>query len=222
MPSSIREEEEAPALSRWQDAIRTVCALRPGRDPGPGISLRPSRDDELLANPIVRKFAPLLNPVLEPLKIGDNVHTRGLSNHIREENQLVVMLTVLRIKLRDMRGVVSFEDTQWMDSSSWALLSNLLPMLQARVLVVCSTRMSMLDSATPTDRASKGLSSCRALEALYERARRNGAALHLAGLTEEELLRMIADRLGVRPADVPPRFATLITERSAGIPLHVI
>ena len=44
------------------------------------------------------------------------------------------MRRVLEIKLRDVHGVLAFEDSQWMDTASWRLIREVLPTLRRRLL----------------------------------------------------------------------------------------
>ena len=81
-------------------------------------------------------LAPLLNPVLEPLYIEENAHTRSMSGRIREVNQIKVMLRVLEIKLRGVRGVLAFEDAQWMDHAAWKLLLEAMPLFRGHIFTL--------------------------------------------------------------------------------------
>lgn len=142
--ADVVPDARRPRVSRWVDACLSVLALSPR---GIGVSLRPNLDRQLLADPVVRQLAPLLNPVLAPtMFIEENAHTRGMSGKIREVNQLKVMLRVLELKLAGVRGVLAFEDCQWMDNSSWRLTREVMPLLKGRVLTVVATRATLLDA----------------------------------------------------------------------------
>ena len=112
--------------------------------------MRPRLDAVLLSDPTVRKLAPLLNPVLAPYVIDENSHTLGMSGRIREANTLKVMLRVLEIKLGGVRGVLVFDDAQWMDPSAWRLCREAMSLLAGRVLVLIATRSSLLDTLKMT------------------------------------------------------------------------
>ena len=197
-----------PQVSRWQDALYSVLAPRPR---GVGFTIRPNRDAELLHDETVRRLAPLLNPLLATSRgesftyIEDNLHTRGMSHRIREDNQLKVMCRVLEIKLRGIRGVIALEDCQWMDSASWRLLKQCLPLLRGRILMLALTRSSLLDESRSGSHHQHGTHGAahksHAVQPdvieLYREARRAGHAMHLTGLDDVHLCAMIANQLDV-------------------------
>ena len=79
-------------------------------------------DALLLTDQLVLQHAPLLSPVL-PEPIRDNQWTMQLSGEARKEATIHVMAHVLEKKLGGAHSTLMFDDTHWMDSSSWALLN---------------------------------------------------------------------------------------------------
>ena len=219
--SDLSDAGSTRRFSMWRDAILSVLALRE-YDRGSGC-IRPNRDRELLMDPTVRRLAPLLSPVLGTFSISDNKHTRRMANRVREVNQLLVMLKVLEIKLCGVKGVLAFEDCQWMDNSSWRLAREAMAVFTGHILVIVATR----SPPNGTKRIPRGLQD--GIEAkttadsdiLYGQATKLGMALHLEGLVDDDLKQMIAARLDVPAEQIPPGLTDLIG-RAQGNPLHVI
>ena len=143
-------------------------------------------------------LAPLLGAVL-PLELGDTPLTAQMIGQVRADNTRELLLRLLERAAAHAPLVLSFDDAQWLDPSSWALLqaaSQRIP------------RLLMLVAARPLAETPPA----------YQRLAYAGGTLRiqLRGLAPEALRELLARRLGV--ADVPEPILQLIAARSQGNP----
>lgn len=147
----------------------------------------------------LERLVPLLGGVL-PLSFADNELTADMGGEVRAANTKRLLLAVLRDVAAAGPVMLAVEDAHWLDSSSWDLLlettSSVTP-----IMVLVTTR-PMPEPAPPE----------------YGRLVRAAGdhRLVLAGLSPEEMVGLIARRLGVR--DVPDALASFIRERVSGHP----
>ena len=206
--ASIRDGSRS-ARRRWKDAITTVLAYQcPGFAPdGEEIcSIRPQADAPLLASPLLLQHAPLLSPVL-PRPIEDNEFTKHLSGEARKDASINVMCHVLEAKLGGARTLLMFDDVQWMDSSSWALLEAMRKRVQP-LLVVLTTRPNLSKGGLPAELAKMGDS-------------KGGMTAELTELQRPDIDELMRAMLGVR-GRVDVALSSTIQSRSGGNPLFAI
>lgn len=180
--------EKATAYHAWIPPMRSLA----GTDPellSTRLGLRPEH----------AAMVPLLGPLLG-LKLGGNELIAAMTDEVRAANVRNLLLAALAHLGDTGPVVVTIEDAQWLDSSSWALLLAAARTIPTLLFVVTSRPF---DDAAPADFvALAGLAGER--------------RLRLAPLGPEAVEPLLADRLGVR--NVPAPVLALVHDRAAGNP----
>jgi tetratricopeptide (TPR) repeat protein len=180
--------EKATAYHVWIRAVQSLA----GTDPellSTRLGLRPEH----------APMVPLLGPLLG-LKLGGNELIAAMTDEVRAANVRNLLLAALAHLGDSGPVVVTIEDAQWLDSSSWALLLAAARTIPTLLFVVTSR---LFDDAAPADFvALAGLAGER--------------RLRLAPLGPEAVEPLLADRLGVR--NVPAPVLALVHDRAAGNP----
>ena len=146
-------------------------------------------------------MVPLLGPLLG-LKLDGNDLIAAMTDEVRAANVRNLLLTALAHLGDTGPVVVTIEDAQWLDSSSWALL-----LAAARTI---PTLLFVVTSRPIDDPPADFL----ALASLAGERR-----LRLAPLGPEVVDGLLADRLGVRA--VPEQVLALVHDRAAGNPFFI-
>lgn len=152
-----------------------------------------ARDGELA------RLLPLLNGVV-PVGIPENELTSTMAGQVRADNTRTILLAVLRHATAGAPALLVVEDAHWLDSSSWALLTDVAESLP-RLMIVITTRPA--EDELPSD---------------YRRllARQSIEVTRLERLTAQDTHALLAQRLGVQ--HLPPALAHFVEERVAGHP----
>lgn len=143
-------------------------------------------------------LAPLLQALL-PLDLPDTARTAQLVGQVRADNTRDLLLRLLEGAAARGPLLLIFEDAQWLDASSWALLLAATDRVGGLVPVVVARPMADLP---PEYR-----------QLTY---RPEARYMRLRGLAPEAVRELLARRLGV--ASVPEAVWRLIAERSQGNP----
>ncbi|HMA41062.1 MAG TPA: AAA family ATPase [Gemmatimonadales bacterium] len=179
--------EKATAYHAWIPPMRSLA----GTDPqllSTRLGLRPEHA------PIV----PLLGPLLG-LKLGGNELIAAMTDEVRAANVRNLLLAALAHLGDAGPVVVTIEDAQWLDSSSWSLLLAAARTIPTLLFVVTNRPF---DDPPADFVALAGLAGER--------------RLRLAPLGPEAVEPLLADRLGVR--SVPASVLALVHDRAAGNP----
>jgi hypothetical protein len=147
-------------------------------------------------------MAPLLNSVL-PLDLPENELTSAMSAEVRGHNILEMLTELLARKAEEFPLLLVFDDLQWFDSASWALVLHVSRQIE-RLLLVLSTR------PLPEEDAPKEFGQ------LLEDA--NTTLVDLQSFTTENVAALIRQRLGAQI--IPPGLVDLIWEKAAGHPFY--
>ena len=191
--------EQSTAYFAWRPVMRELLAL------GEQESLEAveERLAELLPDDQKSlKLAPLLDAVL-PLNLAENELTEQMSGEARATSTRNLLLKLLDGAIRDAGGLLlAIEDAHWLDSASWALITQAQRTLSPLCLVVATRPL--------TDESFRQVEYGRLLAA--------EAVEHLTldRLTGEQTDALISQRLGV--SSVPKEVAALIEERAEGHP----
>ncbi|MFV9504893.1 MAG: AAA family ATPase [Oscillochloridaceae bacterium umkhey_bin13] len=153
---------------------------------------------EVLTALELESLAPLLNPLLD-LDLPENSRTAQLSGQVRAENTRTLLLRLLGYAASQQPLILAFDDAQWLDASSWALLYALAEQAHPILLVVLARPLPTV----PT--------SFQRLAYLPHSLR-----LQLRGLDQADLGMLLARRLGV--TTVPTTLVELISARAQGNP----
>jgi class 3 adenylate cyclase/tetratricopeptide (TPR) repeat protein len=179
--------EKATAYHAWMRPLRSLA----GADPellSTRLGLRPEQA------PLV----PLLGTLLG-LKLGGNELIAAMTNEVRAANVRNLLLAALAHLGDAGPVVVTIEDAQWLDSSSWALLLAAARTIPTLLFVVTSRPLD----DPPAD--------CVALAGLAGERR-----LQLAPLAPEAVDQLLRDRLGAR--SIPEPVLALVHDRATGNP----
>ncbi len=193
-------QAEATEAATPYFALRTVVeqVLGLGGTPSGDVASRRSLalaqiedDDELAAN------APLLNAVLS-LEIPETARTRDMTGATRAHLVTRLIRRLIERAAGDAELLTIVDDVQWLDGSSWRVLSELA--VAHRVILVVATRPS--DGAEPEDLARlRAAPSC--------------LSLRLEGMDDEGLREMAHRRLG---GSLDPGLVSFLHGRTGGNP----
>jgi tetratricopeptide (TPR) repeat protein len=149
------------------------------------------------------ELVPLLSLVraVVPVDLPESDLTRQMAGPVRADNTNRLLLHLLGEAARSQPLLLLLEDGHWMDSASWHLTLQI-ARSQPRVLVVLSTRPL---EKPPTEHGK--------LLELPEATR-----IELASLDSEELMALVARRLGVDA--LPDALSRLLEERCEGNPFY--
>ncbi|HEV2309027.1 MAG TPA: AAA family ATPase, partial [Acidimicrobiia bacterium] len=187
--------EQQSAYAAWRAAFVSVLGLDDDADPP---SARAHVMDRLRDHPELERLAPLLNSVL-PLQIPETELTAAMSGEVRADNTRALLAGLLRLEAEGAATLLVVEDTHWFDSSSWALLLEVVQAVQP--LAVLVTTRPVADPASAEMARLIELASGR---------------IHLHGLSQAEIETMLGDRLGVRT--VPGELVHFVQGRVSGNP----
>jgi class 3 adenylate cyclase len=143
-------------------------------------------------------LAPLLRAVL-PLELADTPITAQMSGQVRADNTRDLLVRLLGRIAQSGPLLITIEDAQWLDTSSWALLLAVAERVEQVLLVIAARPMS--DPPLAYQRLA------------YLAATRR---IHLNGLEPEQVRDLLAQRLDV--VSVPHEVWRLIAARSQGNP----
>ncbi|MDH3432423.1 MAG: AAA family ATPase, partial [Gammaproteobacteria bacterium] len=178
----------------WRQVFATLLELEPG-----------SENTEEMTSRLIqslpkerRQLAPLLSAVL-PYEIPDNDVTKRMSEEVRADNTLSLLLEVLGTATENGSIGIFLEDAHWFDSASWKLIS-LVARSNDSILFVISTR--------PTEVEHPLLSS------LFELGGAN--KLHVSPLSAPATVDLVCHRLGVD--STPESVSEFVMEKAGGNP----
>lgn len=160
--------------------------------------------DQVLAqlqevDPELSRYVPLLNVVL-PVSIPENDFTSGMTGEVRGGNIREVLVRLLQHQADQTPLLVTLEDLHWLDSASWALLSDVARRVRPLLLAVNTRPYS-----PPVPQQFKELAE--------------GAGttfIRLDTMPLDEVEELVCQRLGVK--SIPPPAGRLIREKSEGHP----
>lgn len=157
--------------------------------------------DRLRPEPALLRLAPLLNAVLA-LELPDNDVTSQMTGPVRASNTIDLLVGILSVVGADeaRRRMLVVEDAHWLDSASWALLSQVRDRVRP-LLIVVATRPP--EEPVPLD--------YRALIADPATT-----VLTLESLAPVETLALVRDRLGA--TSLPAVVSELLLARGGGNP----
>lgn len=191
----------------WRAIFTELLKLDPGIDP----DIRRDRFWAALAqDPELVARAPLLSAWLKVGLSDDDsgaFTTASLMSQTRAESNRALLLSLLRIGLKNSPALLILEDAHWLDTSSWALTLALSQWLAPRpaiglpIVLVIATRP--LSEPVP-------LEYRRLLDLATTRY------LRLSPLPPADSLALVRQRLGV--TDLPEAVAALIQARAEGHP----
>ncbi|NUM47196.1 MAG: AAA family ATPase, partial [Anaerolineales bacterium] len=92
----------------------------------------------LLSDPEILRFYPLLSEVLDT-KIEENEYTAQMEGLVRANNTRQLLVRIFEEVCKQSPTVLILEDTQWMDTASWALLFDIWSKIHP-LLIVIATR----------------------------------------------------------------------------------
>ena len=154
---------------------------------------------DIFKDPQISSLAPLLNDVL-PLDLPQNDLTQQMTAEVRAENTRKVMVHVLQSQAKTERTLLVIDDAHWMDSSSWAVLQNVIQNVSP-LLIAVSTRP--VPEPVPVE-----------LRQIYQDS--NTIRIRLETLPPEEILGLVCQSLGVK--NVPDVVADMLREKAQGNP----
>ncbi|RRR67469.1 MAG: adenylate/guanylate cyclase domain-containing protein [Candidatus Viridilinea halotolerans] len=152
----------------------------------------------LLEDLELSEFAPLLAAVA-PLSMPETAHTAALAGQTRADQTRDLLVRLLAHAATRSPLLLIFEDAQWLDANSWALLHAAITRIPTLLCLLATRPM-----------ASPPL----AFQQLAYRP--DSVRMQLTGLTADELRQLLARRLGV--AKVPNTLSDLISARAQGNP----
>ncbi len=190
----------------WREVIRRVFEL----DVLPeltGAGLRDVQQAQVLTYlerrlPHVLPMAALLNIVL-PIDLPENDLTAAMSAEVRGNNIAEILTEVLAQKAQERPLLLVFDDLQWFDSASWALIRRVSRELEG-LLMVLSTRPLPEDNTPPEFTAMLADKRVRLLD--------------LQSFNPENVAALIRQRLGVQ--QIPVALVDLIWSKAAGHPFY--
>ncbi|MBI4519237.1 MAG: AAA family ATPase, partial [Gemmatimonadetes bacterium] len=188
--------ESSTAYFAWRPVFTTLFRLTPADDP---VAARRRISERMADLPDLARLVPLLGSVL-PVPIPDNDLTAEMTGDVRAENTRLLLARILAAAAQAEATLLIIEDAHWLDSSSWALLLEVVRSVQP-LLAVVAARPPV--EGVPGERE--------------QLARMSGTqVLRLDGLTPDETLALMRRCLGV--SEVPDALARIVQERVAGHP----
>jgi class 3 adenylate cyclase len=184
------------ALAERQTSVRNVVA-----------ELAPARLVDL----------PLLNDVLD-LGLPETAATSGLVPLERRQRLVSLLVVLLQTWARERPLILVLEDAQWLDSLSWELTVQVAQALSSTGPVtgkasLHSPSLLLVVVTRPSSRPGAESGYLRALKEME-----GSETLSLAPIHSEEIIRLIAARLGMEPTDLPEPVSDLVCQRSEGNP----
>jgi class 3 adenylate cyclase/predicted ATPase len=158
---------------------------------------------------------PLLNEVLN-LRLPDTDLTRSLDAVQRGEHLADLLVELLHDRASNQPLVLVLEDAHWLDSRSWSLAIRVAQgfMSADEPLSGVTPAMLLVVALRPVDTAHPSVGQ------LTQLLRMPGARrISLGALSPDDIVALVASRLGVAPADLPEEIAELARARAGGNPL---
>ncbi|MBN1483975.1 MAG: tetratricopeptide repeat protein [Chloroflexia bacterium] len=200
-----RSAEQRTPYRAWRDVLTSYFDLE---------ELTSTEERQRRVQQLVGELAPeqlprlpLLNDVLS-LGLPDTALSASLDPALRQQNLLLLLLSLLRAWARERPLILVLEDAQWLDSLSWDLA-----VYTARALTITEHPVLLVLATRPLDPASLGGQQLETLGQLAE-----PQVLTLQTLPQEQTVALAAGRLGLQPRDLPAAVADLVRERAGGNP----
>jgi class 3 adenylate cyclase/tetratricopeptide (TPR) repeat protein len=188
--------ERSTPYFAWRPVAAALLDLTPELDPA---AARARVDQRMRGFPELEPLVPLLSAVL-PVPIPDTALTAEMTGEVRADNTRRLLAELLRSAATSRPTLLVVEDAHWLDSSSWALLLDVLRGVRP-ILAVVTTRVS---GAEP------------GVEHAALRQLAGPDRLRLEGLAPEETADLLRRRLGCE--ELPVTLARVVQDRSAGNP----
>ena len=157
--------------------------------------------------PKMMQRLPLLNDVLN-LNLPDTPLTAALDPSLRQESLVGLLVALLRAWAQERPLVLVLEDAHWLDTLSWSLAVQ-----TARALLAAGKPLLLVVVNRPLDELATGAGPAAALQSLP-----GSEVLSLDELAANELVDLVATRLGLPLDALPQGVATLVRERAGGNP----
>lgn len=160
--------------------------------------------DLLIDRPELQERAPLLDLVLA-LEWPDNEFTAQMTSQVRADNRRDLLLQFLKDATERSPRVLIIEDTQWLDSASWALVYEASDVVEGLLIIL----------------ATRPLSGPAPIEYTRLRSRPTTKHLRLEPLSGEHIETLVCQRLGLdvnRGGALPEPVIALIREKAEGNP----
>lgn len=145
---------------------------------------------------------PLLGPILQ-VEIPDSETTRQMSGRVRGDATRQLLSALVRRKGSQRPDVLLFDDAQWLDASSWELITELCTAGDAPLIVVA---MRPMERGLPTTFAEIS-------------ARTGTAHISLAPLRGQDVLALLNRELGTTA--VAPEVVEFVLDKTEGNPFFV-
>ncbi|NUM47344.1 MAG: AAA family ATPase [Anaerolineales bacterium] len=154
---------------------------------------------EMLKDPQWGMIFPLLNDIL-PLDLPTNEVIQQMTAEVRAENTRKLLVHLLQNQANRERTLLILDDVHWLDSSSWAVIQNVI--LNVRPLLVVLATRPMPEPIPPEMRQ------------ILQNPDTN--KIYLESLPPDEILGLVSQSLGVKT--LPDAIAALIQEKAQGNP----
>lgn len=145
------------------------------------------------------RYAPLLSVIL-PISIPENEFTSAMSGEVRGGNIRDLLIRLLQREAGQSPILITLEDLHWLDSASWALLSDVFQKVRPLLLAVNTRPLN-----TPAPIPFKDIAE-------HSEVR----FIKLDMMTLDEVEQLVCQRLGVKA--IPAEAGRLIREKSEGHP----
>lgn len=195
--------ERATPFHAWRPVFREILQLGPNESQSTVqekiVAVLPEQEQELASHR--SQLAALIDRALALSRAEGEPEGRSgpnaAANRVRE-----LLLGILSHSTNGAGHVLILDDGQWIDSASWALLSDVRRAFSP-LLVVIASRPARRDALLPKE-----------FEALLDNP--GTARLDLAALAPDESIALVAQRLGVR--SLPGAVSAFIRQRAMGHP----
>lgn len=188
--------EQENLYHAWQPIFRKMLEI----DEFSSYSDRPlNKIVRLMTDPEILRLYPLLADVLD-INLEDNEFTAQMEGQVRANNTRYLLLRLFEAACKETPTVLVLEDTQWMDTASWAVLYDIWAKVHPLLLVI-TTR--------PWDDAPRQ-------EYLEIRNAPSSQVMRLNTLSPNEVVDLVCRCLAV--SKIPEPVAHLIQEKAEGHP----
>jgi predicted ATPase len=202
-----RSMEQHTAYRPWRDMFSAYFALQNSMSAAERRARVQSQLREIL--PEAAERMPLLNDLLG-LGTEETDLTRALDPQLRSRSLGALLIQLMQAWAREQPLVLVLEDAHWFDSLSWELALGMLQAFQAAAL-----RALVLVTSRPLDAAHPGLAGRDVLLRLPGAAR-----ISLDALARDDILALVAERLGLSHGDIPASVAAIVCARAGGNPFY--
>ncbi|GAB4579642.1 MAG: adenylate/guanylate cyclase domain-containing protein [Anaerolineales bacterium] len=188
--------EKAKPYHGWRPVFRKMLFMEGTTDSQ--IRRSPFRA-EMFKDPQFSTILPLLNDIL-PLDLPDNEVIRQMSGEVRAENTRNLAAHLLQNQAKDERIVLIIDDAHWLDSSSWAVLQNVVQNVRPLLIILA---MRPIPEPLPLE---------------LRQMKQNPDTIHirLDTLPPEEIIGLVCQSLKVQT--LPDVISNLIQEKAQGNP----